>query len=97
MPRICHSERDLSRPRLGRSMGTAWYVWISIGRQETACGQLAHVRLLPATTRSSRKVVTRIIPIPDAGRQVWNQAAFVMDQKLIILVQGHGWLYNLKH
>jgi hypothetical protein len=39
-------------------MGTAWYVWISIGRPETACGRPACVRL-PCTTRSSTKVVTR--------------------------------------
>jgi hypothetical protein len=40
-------------------MGTAWYVWISIGRPETACGRSARVRLLPTTTRSFTKVVTR--------------------------------------
>jgi hypothetical protein len=40
-------------------MGTAWYVWISIGHPETACGRPAHVRPLPATTRNSTKVVTR--------------------------------------
>jgi hypothetical protein len=28
---------------------------------------------------------------------VWNKATFVMDEKkLIILVQGHEWLYNLQ-
>jgi hypothetical protein len=37
----------------------AWYVWISIGRPETACGRPVRVRLLPATTRSFTKVVTR--------------------------------------
>jgi hypothetical protein len=37
------------------------------GRQETACGRPASVRLLPATTRSSTKVVIRSIPISDAG------------------------------
>jgi hypothetical protein len=42
-----------------RDMGTAWYVWISMGRPETECGRPARVRLLPATTRSSTKVVTR--------------------------------------
>jgi hypothetical protein len=36
---------------------------ISIGRPETACGRPALVRLLPATTRSSTKVLIRSIPI----------------------------------
>jgi hypothetical protein len=36
-------------------------------RRETACGLLARVRLLPATTRSSTKVVIRRIPVSDAG------------------------------
>jgi hypothetical protein len=39
------------------------------GRRETACGLPAGVRLLPATTRSSTKVVIRSIPISDAGGQ----------------------------
>ena len=39
------------------------------GCRETACGLLARVRLLPATTRSFTKVVTRRIPISDAGGQ----------------------------
>jgi hypothetical protein len=42
-----------------RGTGTAWYVWISNGRPEPACGRPPRVRLLPATTRSSMKVVTR--------------------------------------
>jgi hypothetical protein len=33
------------------------------GRRETACGLLARVRLHPATTRSSTKIVIRSIPI----------------------------------
>jgi len=32
-------------------------------RRETACGLPARVRLLPATTRSSTKIVIRSIPI----------------------------------
>jgi hypothetical protein len=51
-----------------RGMWTAWYVWISVGRPETAFGLPARVRLLPATTRSSTKFVTRSIPISDAVR-----------------------------
>jgi hypothetical protein len=39
------------------------------GRRETACGRPASVRLLPATTQSSTKVVIRSIPISDAGGQ----------------------------
>jgi hypothetical protein len=50
-------------------MGTERRVWINIGRRETACGRPARVRLLPATTRSSTKVVTRSIPISDSGGQ----------------------------
>ena len=38
-------------------------------RRETACGLPACVWLLPATTWSSMKVVTRSIPISDAGGQ----------------------------
>jgi hypothetical protein len=34
------------------------------GRRETACGLPARVRLLPATTRSSTKIVISSIPIP---------------------------------
>jgi len=37
-------------------------------RRETACGPPARVRL-PATTRSSTKIVIRSIPISDAGGQ----------------------------
>jgi hypothetical protein len=33
------------------------------GRQETACGLPARVRLLPATTRNSTKIVIRSMPI----------------------------------
>jgi hypothetical protein len=33
------------------------------GRRETACGLPARVRLLPATTRSSTKIVIRSIPV----------------------------------
>ena len=39
------------------------------GRRETACGLPALVRLLPATTPSSTKVVIRRIQISDAGGQ----------------------------
>jgi hypothetical protein len=39
------------------------------GRQEMACERPTRVRLLPATTRSSTKVVIRSVPISDAGGQ----------------------------
>ena len=38
-------------------------------RRETPCWVPARVRLLPVTTRSSTKVVTRRIPVSDAGCQ----------------------------
>jgi hypothetical protein len=80
MPRICFSENDLSRPwqsrgriaagwRHGNSMGTTLYVWISIDRPETAFWRPTSVRLIPATTRSSRQFVIRSIPISDKGDQ----------------------------
>jgi hypothetical protein len=56
--------------RHGQGMGKAWNVWISIGRPETACGRPAHVRLLPPTTWSSKKVVIRSIPIRYTGLAV---------------------------
>jgi hypothetical protein len=47
---------------------------------------------------SSRKFVIRSVPISDEGGQCETKATFVMDEKkLIILVQGHGCLYNLQH
>jgi hypothetical protein len=78
VPRLWRSESYFSRPRYstawarhGQGMGAAWHVWIRIGRRETACGRPARVRLLPATTRSSAKVVIRSIPISNlnAGGQ----------------------------
>jgi hypothetical protein len=99
MPRTCLSESYLSRPRQGRSRKTAWYVWISIGRPEMACGRPARVRFLPPTTRSSRKVV--IYQKHTNLRCRWPvliKATFVMDEEnLIILMQGHQFSYNLQH
>jgi hypothetical protein len=43
----------------GIGMRTVWYVWNSIGRPGAACGRPGCVRLLPAATRNSAKVVTR--------------------------------------
>jgi hypothetical protein len=73
MPRPCHATTMPFWKRLlkatakhGMGMawhGMAWHVWIIIGPPETACGRRARVRLLPATTRSSTKVVIRSIPM----------------------------------
>jgi hypothetical protein len=62
MPRPCRSESDLSRPQHRapwQRHGQGMHVRISIGRPETACVPAARVRLLPVTTRSSTKFVTR--------------------------------------
>jgi hypothetical protein len=83
-PFLCHAttmpfwKRPL-KARAWRGMGTAWYVWISIGRPETPCGRPARVRLLPATTQSSTKVVARSRPIvlifPSATRNFAKDTA----------------------
>jgi hypothetical protein len=67
MPRPCHATnmpflKRLLKATAQRGMVAAWHVWISIGRPEAACGRPARFRLLPATTRSSTKVVIRNIP-----------------------------------
>jgi hypothetical protein len=66
VPLLCHDLAVLKATSIGHGaarhesgMGMAWYAWISIGRPETACGRPVRVRLLPVTTRSSTKVVTR--------------------------------------
>jgi hypothetical protein len=106
MPFPCHAtnmpfwQRPLkatARSRQGNGMGKAWYVWISIGRPETAYGRPAHVRLLPATTRSSRKLVIGSIPISDAGGQCETKQRLSLTRRSFILVQGHKCLYNLQH
>jgi hypothetical protein len=83
----------MAESRHDDGMGTAWYVWISAGRPETACWQPASVRLIPATTRSSRKFVIRIIPISDAGGQCETKQCLSWTRR----VQGHECLYNLQH
>jgi hypothetical protein len=61
VPLPCHDlpfrKRSL-KATAQRGMRTAWFVWISIGRPQTACGRPVRFRLLPATSRSSTKVVT---------------------------------------
>jgi hypothetical protein len=65
VPMPCHDHAVLKATsqghgiaRHGRGIGKAWYVCISIGHTETACRRSARFRFLPATTRSSTKVVT---------------------------------------
>ena len=60
-------------------------------RQEMAFGRPARYRLLPATTRSSRKVVIRSMLIVAGGQRETKH-----EEKLIIFVQGHEHLYNLQ-
>jgi hypothetical protein len=51
------------------------------GRRETACGRPARVRLLPATTRSSTKVIISSIPISHAGGQCETKQRFSWTRK----------------
>jgi hypothetical protein len=53
-------------------------------RRETACGLPASVRLLPATTRSSTKVVIRRIPISDAGGQCETKHRLSCTRKRVV-------------
>jgi hypothetical protein len=58
----CHDHAVLKRrlkATAQRGMRTEWYMWISIGRPEMACGRPARFLLLPATTQSPTNVVTR--------------------------------------
>jgi hypothetical protein len=91
IPRLCHATtmpfwKRLLKSTAQRSMGMVWYVWIGIGRPETACGWPGRFWLLPVTTRSFTKVVIRSIPIPhshsEAGRIVLmnNSNDFIGNQ-----------------
>jgi hypothetical protein len=53
-------------------------------RRETACGLPAHSRFLPLTTRSSTKVVIRIIPISDAGGQCESKQRLSWTRKRVV-------------
>ena len=63
-------------------------------RRETACALPARVRLLPATTRSSTKVVIRSIPTSAAGGQCeikrlsWTRKRVVAEHYKLLL---HCW------
>jgi hypothetical protein len=54
------------------------------GRRVTACGRPARVRLLPATTRISTKVVIRSIPISDAGGQCETKQRLSWTRKRVL-------------
>ena len=53
-------------------------------RRETACGLPVRFRLLPATTRSSTKVVIRRIPISDAGGQCETKHRLSWTRKRVV-------------
>jgi hypothetical protein len=57
------------------------------GRRETACGLPARVRLLPATTRSSTKVVISSIPISDVGGQCETKHRLSWTRKKVVAAQ----------
>jgi hypothetical protein len=52
--------------------------------REMACEQPASVRLLPATTQSSMKVVIRSIPISDAGGQCETKQRLSWTRKRVV-------------
>ena len=52
-------------------------------RRETACGLRARVQLLPATTRSSTKVI-RSIPVSEAGDQCETKQRFSWSRKTVV-------------
>jgi hypothetical protein len=52
--------------------------------QGMACGLPAHVRLLPATMRSSTKVITRSIPISDAGGHCETKQCLSWTSKRVV-------------
>ena len=54
------------------------------GRREWAYGLTARVRLLPATTRSSTKVVIRRIPISDTGGQCETKHRLSWTRKRVV-------------
>jgi hypothetical protein len=54
------------------------------GRRETACRRPARVRLLPATTRSSTKVVISSIPISDAGGQCETKQSLSWTRRRVV-------------
>ena len=53
-------------------------------RRETVCGLPTRVRLLPATTRSSTKIIIRSIPISDAGGHCETKQCFSWTRKRMV-------------
>jgi len=53
-------------------------------RREMACGLPASIRLLPATTRSSTRIVIRSIPISDAGGQCETKQRLSWTRKRMV-------------
>jgi len=53
-------------------------------RRETVCGLPARVRLFPAPTRSSTKVVIRSIPISEAGHQYETKQRLSWARKIVV-------------
>ena len=53
-------------------------------RRETACGLPSRFRLLPATTRSSTKVVIRRIPISAAAGQCETKQRLLWTRKRVV-------------
>ena len=53
-------------------------------RRETACELPARVRLLPATTRSSTKIVIKSIPISDAGGRCETKQRLSWTRKRVV-------------
>ena len=75
----CHAMPMPCSDRAVLLKATAQYV-----RRETTCGLPAHVRLLPATTRSSTKVVIRSIPTSDAGGQCETKQLLSWARKRVV-------------
>jgi hypothetical protein len=88
MPRICLFEGNLSRPRQGDGMGTAWELHVG---DLSSFGVFLLPRGVPGSLLSEAcQYQMQVV----SGKQT----TFDMDEeKLIILVQGHECLYNLQH
>jgi hypothetical protein len=54
------------------------------GRRETTCGRPARFRILPATARSSTKVVIKSIPLSDAGGQCETKQSLSWARKRVL-------------
>jgi hypothetical protein len=101
MPRICLSESDPSRLWQGHDRVTAWerhamceLASASKDGMLATCQSSAyswyHAEFQEVCYQKHTKLICRW--------PVWNKATFVMDEKkLINLVKGHEYLYNLHH